>query len=146
PERLAERLFLALAEPRIGAVHQPDVARLHPAHRLEDAVADEVEERRDLAREVDADPQLLLGGEEARGQVRPVAERLGLLPNLGSGLPVDPGPVVERAVYGPDRDPQGFRDVPDPWRSLLRPAFFAGPLTHRPIPSDCAISLPSKVL
>ena len=51
----------------------------------------EVEERRDLAGKVDADPELLLGDEEARRQVRSVAERLGPLQDPAARLLVDPG-------------------------------------------------------
>jgi hypothetical protein len=44
----------------MDAMNDPHVAGLDRAHRFLDPLADEVEERRDLAGKVDADPELLL--------------------------------------------------------------------------------------
>ena len=68
--------------------------------------------------QVDADPELLLGNEEARGQVRPVAERLGPLQDAAARLLVDSGSVVERAVHRPDRDVEALRNFADSRRLL----------------------------
>jgi hypothetical protein len=82
-------------------------------HRFRDPLPHEVEERRDLAGKADADPKLLPGNEETRGQVRPIAERLRPLQDPAARLRVDPGSVVERAVDGPDRDAEALGNLAD---------------------------------
>ena len=115
-----QRFLFAVSQPRIEAMDDLHVAGLHRAYRFQDALSHQVEERRDLAGKVDADPELLSGDEEARREVRSVAERLGLLQDPAARLHVDPGAVVERAVDGPDRDAQALRDLADP-RRLVPP-------------------------
>ena len=112
--------------PGIGAMNDSHVAGLDRTHRVLDALAHEVEERRDLAGKVDADPELLLGNEEARGQVRSIAERLGPLQDPAARLLVDPGAVVERAVDGPDREAKALGNLADP-RRLVGPASSSWP-------------------
>src|SRR6185436_4617630 len=140
-ERFRERFLLADAEPGIGAMDEPHVARLDPSHGLQDAVADEVEERRDLGRQVDADLQLLARGQEACGEVRPVAHGLRLVEDPGAGFLIDAGPVVKRAVDRADRHAEALRDLANPRRLLpCGSPLLARPVTHLQSLSICARS------